>query len=101
MVSEAFILIQQGRIIEAALSVYTELMGWWWLVLIFATFEMMIFMKTESTTPPLVVALVFSGLIMGLAPAGATGITELVNVMSVIFGITLVGIVYKIYKSQR
>ena len=100
MVSEAWSLFTQGSLIEAILSVYTEPMGFWFFIVMYAAVIMMIFMRTEKTTVPLIISLIINGIFMTFAPAGSVGVAELLTLSQVLFAITAAGIVYKIYKAR-
>ena len=90
----------QGQIIEAALSVYTEPMGYWFFVLMLALINIVIFVKTENTTAPLIITLFASGIMMFYAPGGAGGISEMLLVSQALFVLAAAGIIWKVWKGK-
>ncbi len=100
MVSEAWTLFLQGKVLEALIATYTDVMGFWFFIIIYAMVIVMIYLKTETTTTPLIVSLVITGIMLYLAPAGATGLSEMQMVSIGLFGLSVAGLAAVIYKGR-
>jgi hypothetical protein len=98
--TDTTLLLAQGQVIEAILNFYTEPMGFWFFILMYAGVIMMIYMKTESATIPLVVSLFASGVMLATAPAGSQGVSEIMTVSLSLFAASAGGILYKIYRGR-
>lgn len=100
MPSEAWLLLTRGDVVSAILSALAEPMGYWSFVLIFAGIEVMLFIKTDSVTTPLIVSMFASALMMFYAPAGATAIPQILFVATGLFVVSTAGIIWKIWKGK-
>lgn len=101
MAAESWLLLMQGKVVEASIAVYTDPMGYWFFIIMLAMLTLMIYIKTESVMPPLLINIIASGIIISMAPAGARGISELLTIMYVLFGLSTTAIIYKLYKGSK
>lgn len=100
MPSDAWLLLTQGDVLNAALQVFITPMGYWFFILMFATIEIVLYIKTEGTTMPIIIALFTSAVMMFIAPEGSTAIPEMLTIARSLFVIAVAGLVYKIWKGR-
>jgi len=82
-------LIEQGKIIEAVLAVFTTPLGMWFYVIMIFLLEIMIYMKTQDVTLPAIVGLIIAATSLAFLP---------VEVHKVAYGLLALSITVILYK---